>query len=53
MSERDTVTNAETNAEDRERIRNHVRTVLSRLAEYLKEQSGPVRDQDPPSDDDS
>jgi hypothetical protein len=31
-----------------------VRTVLSRLAEYLKEQkakqNGPMRDQDPPSE---
>ncbi len=44
MSERDTVTNAE----GRERIRNHVRTVLSRLTEHLKEQkakeNGPTRD---------
>jgi hypothetical protein len=50
MSERDTATSAE----DRERIRTHVRTVLSRLAEYLKEQkakqNGAMRDQDPPSE---
>jgi hypothetical protein len=48
MSERDTVNNAE----DRERIRNHVRTVLLRLTEYLKEQKatekGLTRDQAPP-----
>jgi hypothetical protein len=49
ITERDTVTNAE----DRERIRNHVRTVLSRLAKYLKEkakQNGPMHDQDLPSE---
>jgi hypothetical protein len=50
MSERDTVDNAE----DRERIRNHVRTVLARLAKYLKEQkakqNGPMHDQDLPSE---
>jgi hypothetical protein len=47
MSERDRVNKAE----DRERIRNHVRTVLSRLAEHLKEQkateNGPTPDPDP------
>ena len=50
MSERDTVNDAE----DRERIRNHVRTVLSRLAELLKEkqakENGAMRDQDQPSE---
>ena len=48
MSERDTVTTAE----DRERIRKHVLTMLSRLREYLKEkqakENGSPRDQDPP-----
>jgi hypothetical protein len=48
MSERDTITKAE----DRERIRNHVRAVLSRLAQHLKEQkakeNGPTRRADPP-----
>ena len=50
VSERDTVAKAE----DRERIRNHVRTVLARLAKYLKEQkakqNGPMHDQDLPSE---
>jgi hypothetical protein len=48
MSERDTITKAE----DRERIRNHVRAVLSRLAQHLKEQkakeNGPTRRADLP-----